>query len=186
LPARSNSSARSDFRTAVDLGASASDRSRASIPAPDSLDRVFVLCFTYAAGRIDPYATALPQRGICCGQRSRRVRPTPLHTVVCGPTPFAPGGEPAGADRPIPVQFGGPPLETLLPRTARVGAPGLDGSSWIRQRGVEGAPRSRALVTMLALSADWQDRAPRHRGSGAVPGRVVIRALPPRASACLQ
>jgi hypothetical protein len=160
LPARSNSSARPENRTA--FGPGASQRSRVTHPdqtsspittllEPPAVVRPFRLDLVQR----DAFAHRPPQMCVSCARRSGIARNTPLRSVVCGPCWFASGGETDAAEltgRPAVA-------ESVLPRTAHDWAHAVFASRWFVARRRDCAARLRLLVRTLALHADWDDHS---------------------------
>jgi hypothetical protein len=149
LPARFDSSARPDNRTALGVGAS-----QRTIVLPARHAREVVLSLPWALDSTHELPAELrPLMCISCCRRSGTARNTPLRSVLCGPCWFASGGDAAPTElvgRPAPPT-------SALPATAREWFRAVQQSSWYGGRRRDCARRLMLLLDVLARHANWED-----------------------------
>ena len=147
MPARSYSSARPDEYLGDTFGAThrklSTCRHRRSVTAPQ-LD--------LGPLKSSQSVTTVAEMCVSCCRRSGIARPTPLHTVLCGPCWFAAQGTPTAAD------LTGDPYrpDSRLPHDARSWVREVRSSDWFRARRTDSAVRLTRLLVCLARHADWQ------------------------------
>lgn len=154
MPARSNSSARPEIRTALTAGASRTiGGPRHSLALQPVLPLRGGVSGTWP---VDSFAHEAPQLCVSCLRRSGIARNTPLKSIVCGPCWFAGGGDisPTELDSAPP-----PEPDFVLPRTALDWYRALIASPWFQTRRRDSANRLRTLFEVLGLHADWEDHS---------------------------